>query len=325
MPKKKLSTEPAATSPTETAKPAKLTAQDLRRLIAERHDIHAAGDKRTGLSLEWALFFELRNGTGHGRQDRYVDAFAFNLYPSKKHWRVAYEIKVSRSDFLSELKKPEKRAFGFEISNEFWYVCTPGVAKPEEIPEGCGLLVVQGGKLKRVVQALQREARDMTMSEMASIARSSCRYDVLTSRLWRYQDCELDEYALNALVAARKDAEFRAEVERQVEAEVKARTQHLRENVDAYAKAMRDAGVEPPAWMQPEAESFFRGWGSRNAADWVRDNVKPGPNLKEVAKAMAQLQEFQRTVDRLSSRMQGSLTELAEAGQAAMAEVKKLS
>lgn len=79
-----------------------ITAQDVRRLIAERHKLGATG--QTSAAPEWALFFELRNGTGfsshRGESDRYVDAFAFNTYPSKKFWRVAYEVKVSRADFL---------------------------------------------------------------------------------------------------------------------------------------------------------------------------------------------------------------------------------
>lgn len=56
---------------------------------------------------EWDTFVELRDGTGsYGR--RYIDFFAFNLWPSKKFWKVAYEIKVLRSDFTKELNDPTK-------------------------------------------------------------------------------------------------------------------------------------------------------------------------------------------------------------------------
>jgi len=320
MPKKK-STEIAPVAPAVAS--ADLSAHDLRRMIADLHGLTPAS-RRMGLGDEWALFFELRNGTGFGRQTRYVDCFAFNLLPSKSFWRVAYEIKVSRSDFLSELKKPEKRSFAMEISNEFFYVCLPGVAKPEEIPQGCGLMVVAGSKLKRVVQAPQRQARDLTMAEMAAIARSSCRYDILTSQLWRYQGCELDEEALNALVDQRKDEAFHAEVRRQVERDVESEMQNLRWQLETYAKALRDAGVTPPEWMTG-TDRIHRGWGDRSARDWVRDHVKPGPNLKEVAAAISHLSNFSRTVDGLLQRLSHSASELQNQAAAALEQVKKLS
>lgn len=322
MPKK----TPKPTSPSAESTPARapaaFTAQDLRRLIADLHGLVPAERKLT-LSEEWALFFELRNGTGHGRQDRYVDAFAFNLYPSKKHWRVAYEIKVSRGDFLSELKKPEKRAFAFDISNEFWYACAPGVAKPEEIPEGCGLLVVSGSKLKRVVQAKQRDARPLEMAEVAAIARSSCRYDVLTSRLWRYQDCELDEDALNALVQTRRDELFESELNRRVKRDVDQMTQNLRQRVSDYADALKAAGVTPPDWMLNE--ELHGGWGTRNAADWVRDHVKPGPNQKELAAALAELADFRRTTERLTGHLTRAVEDLQESAAKAEGQLRKMA
>lgn len=294
-------------------------------MLATRHGIVPSEGRKSNMSEEWALFFELRNGTGVGGQNRYVDAFALNLFPSKKYWRVAYEIKVSRSDFLAELNKPEKRSFGFEISNEFWYVTAPGVARPEEIPQGCGLLVVQGKKLVRKVTALQREARELTVTEIAAMARSSCRYDVLTSRLWRYQECELDEVALEELLENRKNADFRKEVRRLVAEQVAQETAHLKQALQTHAKALRDAGVEPPPWMGPDENDVFLGWGERSAATWVRDHVMPGPNLTELSNAMANLEEFQRTVQQLQRRIQDSLSSLSVEGAKAVAEVKKLA
>lgn len=303
----------------------KLTAQDLRRLIAERHDIGSPAKKSKTSAQEWALFFEFRNGTGYGAAQRYVDAFAFNLYPSKKHWRVAYEIKVSRADFLSELNKPEKRAFGFEISNEFWYVVAPGVAKPEEVPQGCGLLVAHGSKLVRALPALQRDARELTMTEMSSIVRASCRYDVLTSKLWRYQGCELDEDGLNELVNSRKDEQYRSELSLQVDRLVQSKMERFRETIKCYANALQEAGIVPPAWMAPDEDGIYGGWGARSAAEWVRENVKPGPNLKEVSNALAELSKLQSKISGLTTRLDSSLAEASAATQSAIEQVRKLS
>ncbi len=63
--------------------------------------------KRHGaVGREWAFFDELRAGTGYKNirkgmnPEQRFDAWAINLYPSKGHMTIAYEVKVSRSDFL---------------------------------------------------------------------------------------------------------------------------------------------------------------------------------------------------------------------------------
>lgn len=64
--------------------------------------------------------------------DRRIDAFALNLWPSKHYQRVAFEIKVSRSDFLGELHHPEKRTQALFLSNVFWFALAPGIYNPKE-------------------------------------------------------------------------------------------------------------------------------------------------------------------------------------------------
>src|SRR3954470_22192929 len=72
---------------------------------------------------EWLFFRELRVGTGrrNGNAQR-VDAFALNTLPHTAMKRVCYEIKTSRGDFLSEIKRPLKRRIGMRYSNEFYFV-----------------------------------------------------------------------------------------------------------------------------------------------------------------------------------------------------------
>lgn len=54
----------------------------------------------------------------------------------------ALEVKVSRSDFLSELAHPPKREPAMAIAHRFAFVTPAGLVKPGEIPEGLGLLEV---------------------------------------------------------------------------------------------------------------------------------------------------------------------------------------
>lgn len=90
---------------------------------------------------EWAFFEELRLGTGFTQEQR-IDAFALALWPSK-HWAsYAYEVKASRTDFKSEIRKPAKRRAALRYSNLFWFVTPVGLVKPEEIPIEAGLIEI---------------------------------------------------------------------------------------------------------------------------------------------------------------------------------------
>lgn len=90
---------------------------------------------------EWLFFHELRVGTGrrNGNLQR-LDGFALNTLPHTGMKRVCYEAKVSRADFLCELKHPLKRRIGMRYSNEFYFVTSAGLVVPEEIPPECGLV-----------------------------------------------------------------------------------------------------------------------------------------------------------------------------------------
>ncbi len=54
---------------------------------------------------------------------------------------VVHEIKVRRADLLSDLRHEAKRAAYLQLSSECWYVIREGIARPEEIPAECGVLV----------------------------------------------------------------------------------------------------------------------------------------------------------------------------------------
>ena len=90
---------------------------------------------------EWLFLRELRVGTGrqNGGAQR-LDAFALNTLPHMAMKRVCYEVKTSRSDFLSELKHPLKRRIGLRYSNEFYFVTPAGLVALAEIPPECGLV-----------------------------------------------------------------------------------------------------------------------------------------------------------------------------------------
>ncbi len=87
----------------------------------------------------------------------HVDFWAMACWNSLNHKRISHEIKISRGDFLHEIKNPHKKDFGMKISNEFYFVTPPGLIKEEELPEDCGLIELsEGGKLAIKVKAKYR-------------------------------------------------------------------------------------------------------------------------------------------------------------------------
>jgi hypothetical protein len=92
-------------------------------------------------ALECLFLRELRVGTGrqNGGAQR-LDAFALNRLPHMSMKRVCYEVKTSRADFLSEIKRPIKRRIGMRYSNEFYFVTPAALVNIQEIPSECGLV-----------------------------------------------------------------------------------------------------------------------------------------------------------------------------------------
>lgn len=260
------------------------TANLMRTLLAQRLQNQMS-------SGSMALFFELRNGTGFRPNERYIDAFAMHLWPSKGLARYAYEIKVSRSDFLHELKNPNKRAWGMEISNEFWFVCAPGIAKPEEIPEGCGLLVASknGKQLRAAVQPMHRQVRDLDMAEVAAIARQSCQKDHYSDLRWRYAGQEIDKAQLDEIIDKERDHSDERKIEKKAKELAGVELSRIKEGLSNYAKALEDAGCEAPAWMKFDGSDRrlgARSMSSWSADEWVKQHIKPGPALSLVESAL---------------------------------------
>src|SRR6267378_4150853 len=92
---------------------------------------------------EWLFLRELRVGTGRRNSSaQRLDAFALNCFPHLAMKRICYEVKMSRADYLCELKHPLKRRLGMRYSNEFYFVVPGGMLQLAENPVECGLLAV---------------------------------------------------------------------------------------------------------------------------------------------------------------------------------------
>ncbi len=85
-----------------------------------------------------------------------------------------HEVKVSRSDWLTELRDPEK-AEAFRVYCDFWWlvVSDKNIVKPGELPEGWGLMVAHGRSVRVVTPAvLNADAVPMPRQIQATLTRA---------------------------------------------------------------------------------------------------------------------------------------------------------
>ncbi len=140
----------------------KYTTQDMHARIEAAHP-----DTRG----EWIVCHEVPDSTGHGASRR-VDAVAMNLWPSRMALH-GYEVKVSRSDWLRELKRPDKAETVWRFCDYWWLVVSDQeIVKEGELPEGWGLMVPHGKGLRRVVHAKHVPAKSPSFEFMASMLRA---------------------------------------------------------------------------------------------------------------------------------------------------------
>jgi hypothetical protein len=153
-----------------------LTSDQVLEAVARRHPMTGFG----GRPGRWVFVREVDEATGTYSGVQRFDAVAVGLVPSVKYARVVYEIKISRGDWLRELKPitdvadassgyrlsshvgnralrvqgaredpryrvTDRRKWdaALAISTEFWYAAPPRCILVDELPPEAGLLEVR--------------------------------------------------------------------------------------------------------------------------------------------------------------------------------------
>ena len=132
------------------------------------------------------VFEEVRSETGwtSGKPTRSCDVLALSLWRTKGIELHGLELKVSRGDWLRELRQPEKAGAIAKYVDRWWLVVPSlDVAQPMELPPGWGLMVVDAERvaagltrpLRVVVKAPKRDAAPLDRLFVAALMRKVAR------------------------------------------------------------------------------------------------------------------------------------------------------
>jgi hypothetical protein len=85
---------------------------------------------------------------------------------------IVHEVKVRRADLLADLRHEAKRAAYLHLSSEFWYVIREGIARADEIPRECGVLLAGDGGFE-VARPARKRAMQMPFGVWMALARAA--------------------------------------------------------------------------------------------------------------------------------------------------------
>jgi len=144
-----------------TEEKVKYTAHDMRERLRAYHE-----------GPEWVLQFEVGNATG-GRVTNHADAVAMSIWPSRGYKIIGYEIKVSRSDWLNELKQLHKAEAVGKFCDAWCLVAPSDIVHEVEVPETWGWLVPAAKSLRIKKQPAIVKAQELNRAFIAAMLRRS--------------------------------------------------------------------------------------------------------------------------------------------------------
>ena len=111
-----------------------------------------------------------------GRTVRTADAIAVDLWPSSGNLVHGFEVKVSRSDWLTELREPVKADSIRRYCDHWWLVVPDATIVRNDLPEGRGVLAVgRDGNLRIRTRAPRLDRKPMPPTFVASLLRAAVR------------------------------------------------------------------------------------------------------------------------------------------------------
>lgn len=198
--------------------------------------------RRSFPAIEYAMFYEVANGTGAGGGSNYADIVAMGLWPSRGLNVLGFELKASRSDWLREKAKPEK-SVAIQRYCDHWYLATAkGVVLDQgEIPDNWGWLELVGNRLYTRKKAPKLTAEPLTREFTAAVLRRAG---------------QVSENAISVRVSTAL-AEARAKDAAQLEQEIAQRTRANAQAIETIAAFEAASGIQIPAYAAGDVGTAF--------------------------------------------------------------------
>lgn len=171
------------------------TERDMLDLLLSRYNT----ERRGTIADRWVRAEHVRSTQQLSRFTSVADFIAIDKYASTQAMH-GHEVKVSRSDWLTELRDASK-ADRVKRFCDFWWLVVPdaSIVKPGELPDEWGLLVQMGQKLRTKVQAPKLTPDPLTLDFVAGLAsavhrtamREPLRRDARTLHMWDNRNREI--------------------------------------------------------------------------------------------------------------------------------------
>lgn len=166
--------DPPAPVAEPVTEPVKVTERAMLDLLAQRYTRVSMGAHR------YAFAEHVADRPGFAA--RIADFIAIDCYTAQRprlplrNEIHGHEVKVSRSDWLAELRQPEKAEAFRPYMHRWWLVVSDvSIVKPGELPEGWGLLAKSGPFLRRVHSAPLLDAASMPNAMLATLMRATAK------------------------------------------------------------------------------------------------------------------------------------------------------
>lgn len=256
----------------------KMTSDRIVKLLENRHS-----------GSEWAFLSELRTCTGYLAKACYIDCYAAGLWEKTRGF-IAYEIKISRSDFLKDIKEfNEKQGEALANSTQFFYVCPHKMIDPSEVPEVCGLMWANaGGVVTKKVAQIRELKYGLSPSFVASLMRAISGKKEYNP-LWKYLGKEISENDIRRITKELYDTKNKLEIDYEVSEQVKkinaeGKSVIALERIRDLLKLSRWGG---PVWSEDAIESICKKITDAEDAARIANRIKT--NIDEISKNISSL------------------------------------
>lgn len=171
--------------------------RDMLDLLLQRYNT----ERRGTIADRWVRAEHVRSTQRLGYElTSIADFIAIDKYQSKQAMH-GHEVKVSRSDWLTELRDLSKAERVKRYCDYWWLVVSEiSVVKSGELPEGWGLMVKAGGTLRVREKAPALDPEPLSLDFVAGLAasvqrtasREPLRRDARTIGMWNERDHRID-------------------------------------------------------------------------------------------------------------------------------------